>query len=229
MGLVTAVDASKCHKTQSTLVTLINLPPRVIRTHAREDLDDTSNDARQLTIMNLSATFSPRENVTVAIVQPNQASSAQGIELFEDLLWDLAALSFVPHVFQPSLTFFPASATDGEDPNGAKEAATATGVQSEATVCAQLVSVVTVVCLKNLPFPSVLDASEYDLYSSSLPPPPPPRDFHPPAHRSVAICRNVRLQHIYICIVCVSSPHHTARSYSCTHIHMRTRKPCLCL
>ncbi|CAM9536665.1 unnamed protein product [Chrysoparadoxa australica] len=39
----------------------------------------------------------------------NQASSAQGVELFEDLLWDVAKLSFAEHIFEPSLTFFPGS------------------------------------------------------------------------------------------------------------------------
>lgn len=99
--------------------------------------------------------YPPGKNVT-AIVQTTQASSAQGIELFEDLLWDLAALSFVPHVFQPSLTFFPASGMDGgEDPNGSRDAA-GEGTRnvtetSEASVCAQLVNVVILVCPKNLP------------------------------------------------------------------------------
>ena len=37
-----------------------------------------------------------------------QASSAQGVELFEDLLWDIAKLSFAEHVFAPALTYFPA-------------------------------------------------------------------------------------------------------------------------
>lgn len=37
----------------------------------------------------------------------NQASSAQGVELFEDLLWDMAMLSFEERIFEPSLTFFP--------------------------------------------------------------------------------------------------------------------------
>ncbi|CAM9397615.1 unnamed protein product, partial [Phaeothamnion confervicola] len=37
----------------------------------------------------------------------NQASSAQGVELFEDLLWDVASLSFANHIFEPSLAFFP--------------------------------------------------------------------------------------------------------------------------
>eukprot|EP01084_Bolivina_argentea_P245060 410395_1 len=37
----------------------------------------------------------------------NQASSAQRIELFEDLIWDIAKLSFSEHIFEPSLTFFP--------------------------------------------------------------------------------------------------------------------------
>jgi hypothetical protein len=37
----------------------------------------------------------------------NQASSAQGVELFEDLLWDVAKLSFAEHIFEPSLTYFP--------------------------------------------------------------------------------------------------------------------------
>jgi hypothetical protein len=37
-----------------------------------------------------------------------QASSAQGVELFEDLLWDIAKLSFAEHIFAPSLTHFPA-------------------------------------------------------------------------------------------------------------------------
>ncbi|CAM9205957.1 unnamed protein product, partial [Scytosiphon promiscuus] len=71
----------------------------------------------------------------------DQASSAQGIELFEDLLWDLATLSFVPHVFQPTLTFFPGSgggddiiaSADGVGPETRKIAET-----SEASVRAQL-------------------------------------------------------------------------------------------
>ena len=82
-----------------------------------------------------------RENASVA--EQTQASSAQGIELFEDLLWDLASLSFVSHVFQPSLTFFPGNS--GDDPNGSDdgvgEGTRKVMETSEATVCAQLVSV----------------------------------------------------------------------------------------
>ncbi|CAM9405507.1 unnamed protein product, partial [Ectocarpus sp. 4 AP-2014] len=71
----------------------------------------------------------------------DQASSAQGIELFEDLLWDMATLSFVPQVFQPTLTFFPGNA-NGEDTNTAREEI-GKGVRNateatEASVCAQL-------------------------------------------------------------------------------------------
>lgn len=59
------------------------------------------------------------------------------------LLWDLASLSFVSHVFQPSLTFFPGNS--GDDPNGSDdgvgEGTRKVMETSEATVCAQLVSV----------------------------------------------------------------------------------------
>lgn len=83
-----------------------------------------------------------RENANVP--KQMQASSAQGIELFEDLLWDLATLSFVPHVFQPSLTFFPGNSSD--DPNvpddGVGEGTSKVKETSESTVCAQLVSAV---------------------------------------------------------------------------------------
>lgn len=73
-----------------------------------------------------------------------QASSAHGIELFEDLLWDLATLSFVPHVFQPTLTFFPTSGGEGSngygDKDGAREGTRSFTETSEASICAQLVS-----------------------------------------------------------------------------------------
>lgn len=95
----------------------------------------------------LTETFfvpSPREHETVFV--QIQASSAHGIELFEDLLWDLATLSFVPHVFQPTLTFFPGSGGEGSNGYGDKDAV-GEGTRnfsdmSEASVCAQLVSAV---------------------------------------------------------------------------------------
>ena len=82
-----------------------------------------------------------------------QASSAHGIELFEDLLWDLATLSFVPHVFQPTLTFFPASGgkrSNGYgDKDGLGEGTRNFTDASEANICAQLVSPVAQYC-KNI-------------------------------------------------------------------------------
>lgn len=71
-----------------------------------------------------------------------QASSAQGIELFEDLLWDLASLSFVTHVFEPSLTFFPGNIGTGsnESPKEVAEAEIYEDEMSEAIVCTELVS-----------------------------------------------------------------------------------------
>lgn len=75
-----------------------------------------------------------------------QASSAHGIELFEDLLWDLATLSFVPHVFQPTLTFFPGGGGECSNGNGDKDGV-GEGTQNlaemtEASICAQLVSAI---------------------------------------------------------------------------------------
>lgn len=77
-----------------------------------------------------------------------QASSAHGIELFEDLLWDLGTLSFVPHVFQPTLTFFPGSGGEGWNGYGDKDGGEG-GTRNftdtshgEASICAQLVSAV---------------------------------------------------------------------------------------
>lgn len=92
----------------------------------------------------LTASFTPLEHeMGFAHVQ---ASSAHGIELVEDLLWDLASLSFVPHVFQPTLTFFPASGGEGSNGNRDKDGVGG-GTRdftetSEASICAQLVSAV---------------------------------------------------------------------------------------
>lgn len=183
-------------------------------------------------------TISPRENVTVVIEQPNQASSAQGIELFEDLLWDLAALSFVPHVFQPSLTFFPASAMDGEDPNGTNDPVEErTGAQSEATVCAQLVSVV---CPKNLPLSVCTDTHSFThVFTSyiriravtfqSPGSPVPPRGFQPACPGSLSQYVETPAYDVYLYIhIYVVVISHCALVLMYTHIHMRTRKPCLC-
>lgn len=123
---------------------------------ARDGLDDTPSHKSLRAFINSLHPYPPGKNTNVAFVQTNQASSAQGIELFEDLLWDLASLSFIPHVFQPSLTLFPASAMDVEEnPNGTRDVGGGTDrnfmeTQSEASVSAQLVSAVTVVCPKNL-------------------------------------------------------------------------------
>lgn len=75
---------------------------------------------------------------------PTQASSAQGIELFEDLLWDLASLSFATRVFEPSLTFFPRDT--GEDDRVREEQARTKAdadETSESSVSAVLVSFAT--------------------------------------------------------------------------------------
>lgn len=71
-----------------------------------------------------------------------QASSAQGIELFEDLLWDLASLSFATHVFEPSLTLFPVNIGMGDkDSSDGTAARRACAVDTiEGGLCAELVS-----------------------------------------------------------------------------------------
>lgn len=55
------------------------------------------------------------------------------------MLWDLASLSFVSHVFEPSLTFFPRN-VGGEEEKEAAGAGRDEGEGSEADICAQLVS-----------------------------------------------------------------------------------------